>query len=281
MKKIICGILAVMSLVLLFSSCASEPIKEPPAVGFLVADQFSGYRVGIVKGLTEKKDVEDNIPSPEVVQFSSVNKGLSALRGNKIHGLVLPATETAYALEKYSDISKLYVTFVPREICAISLSDNKFSHGINAAVTTIRNNGAAEMIASTHSGNGNYVRPADYDKLEGRVLRVGVCEKNGKPLCYKDKDGNLCGINVDSAYEFARAIHADIEISNYADNEALFNALDKNEIDLAMSDFVPSEENPISTAYLYTHPYCDLSTHILINGETPRVATEGLSALGK
>ncbi len=281
MKKLICGTLAVLSLVLMLSACTNEPIKEPPEIGFLVADQFEGYRVGIVKGLTEEKEVTDNIANPEIVKFASVDKGLSALRENKIHGLVLPAAETAYALEKHSDISKLYMTFIEREICAISLADNKYSHGVNATVTTIANNGTSEKIAASHSADGKYDRPTEYDKVEGRSLRIGISEECGAPLFYKDKDGELCGINVDTAYELAKGIHSELLISTYPDDEALFKALDAGEIDLAMSDFVPNEETPLSTKYLYTHSYCDLSTHILINGETPRVATEGLSALGK
>ena len=279
MKKIICGTLAVLSVLLMLSACGNKPIKEPPEIGFLVADQFEGYRVGIVKGLTDEKDVTDNIPNPEVVTFSSVAKGLSALRGNKIHGLVLPAAETSYALEKHSDISKLYLTFMEREICAISIYDNKYAHGINATVTNIKNSGTADKIAASHSGNGKYDRPTEYDKIDGRILRVGISEKTGAPLFYKDKKGEMCGINVDSAYEFAKGIRAELEIAAYPDNDALFKALDAGEIDLAMSDFVPSEETPISMKYLYTHPYCDLSTHILINGETPRIATEGLSTI--
>lgn len=281
MKKLICGALAALTLLLMLAACSNEPIKEPPEIGFLVADQFEGYRVGIVKGLTEKSEVTDNIANPEVVKFSSVDKGLSALREGKIHGLVLPAAETAYALEKHSDISKLYVTFIENEVCAISLSNNKYSHGINAAVTTIRNNGTADAIAEANLGDGDYTRPTEYDRLDGRILRVGISEKAGAPLFYTDKKGEIAGINVDSAYEFAKSIHAELEIKTYSDDEALFKALDDDEIDLAMSDFVPSEDTPISSKYLYTHSYCDLSTHILINGETPRVATEGLSALGK
>lgn len=281
MKKLICGVLAVLSLTALFAGCGNEPIKEPPKIGFVVADQFAGYRVGYVKGITEEKELTDNIPSPEVVKFSSVDKGLSALRGNKIHGLVLPAAETAYALEKYSDISKLYMTFLEREICAISLADNKYAHGIDAAVTTITGNGTADEISGKHLSDGKYERAVDYNKVDGRVLSVGISEKTGAPLFYKDKKDEVCGINIDSAYEFAKGIHAELKITTYPDDEALFKALDKGEIDLAMSDFVPSEENPISAKYLYTHPYCNLSTHILINGETPRIATEGLSALGK
>ena len=281
MKKIICGTLAVLSVFLMLSACGNEPIKDPPEIGFLVADQFGGYRVGIVKGLTEKSEVTDNIPSPEVVKFASVDKGLSALRNDKIHGLVLPAVETAYALEKHSDISKLHVTFIEREICAISLSDNEYAHGINATVTAIRNNGTADMISEANLSKGDYTRPTEYHKVDGRVLRVGVSEKTGAPLFYKDTNGESQGINIDTAYEFAKTIHAELEIKAYANDEELFKALDASEIDLAMSDFIPSEETPISAKYLYTHPYADLSTHILIKGETPRVATEGLSALGK
>ncbi len=280
MKKIICGLLAAVSLLALLAGCGA-PIKEPPQIGFLVGNQFSGYRVGIVNSLNSEDEVVKEIGSPEIVKFSSVSKALSSLRNDKIHGVVLPAAYAEDALEKYSDISKLYVTFIEKKICGISDSHNEFAFGVNAAATTIQNNGMSKEIAAAHAGNGKFVRPADYDKVEGRVLRVGVSSANGAPLCYKDKDGKLCGINIDTAYAFAERIHADLVISEYENDEALCKAIDDKEIDLALSDFINSKDNPLTLKYHFTHPYADISTHILIKGETPKVATEGLSALGK
>ena len=280
MKKIICGLLAAVSLLALLSGCG-KPIKEPPQIGFLVGSQFSGYRVGIVNSLNSEDEVVKEIGSPEIVKFSSVSKGLSSLRNDKIHGLVLPAAYAEEALKKHSDISKLYVPFIEKKISGISTYQNEFAFGVNAAITFIQNNGMAKQIASTHAGNGNSVRPAEYDKIEGRVLRVGVSSADGAPLCYKDKKGELCGINIDTAYACAEKIRAELVISDYENEEALTKAIDANEIDLALSDFVDSTDNPLTLKYHFTHPYADISTHILIKGETPKVATEGLSALGK
>ena len=58
-------------------------------------------------------------------------------------------------------------------------------------------------------------------------------------------------------------------------------ALDADEIDIAMNEFVQEDHDPVSSKYYLTHSYADLSTDILIKGDTPRVATEGLSAVGK
>ena len=48
MKKFISIILLSVMAVSLFSACG---YKEPPAIGFLVADQFDGYKLGTVEDL--------------------------------------------------------------------------------------------------------------------------------------------------------------------------------------------------------------------------------------
>ncbi len=279
MKKIICGILAAMCMISLLSACG-EPIKEPPEVGFLVAAQFSGYRLGFVKDHISKDEITERIDSPDLVKFSSVGKAVNALKNNKIHGLVLPEKYANEEIEKNPDLSKLHMTFIEKKPCALHLAWYELSLPINAAATRIRNDGTAEKIAAANSGEGkgDYTRPSDYDKVEGRLLRVGIPSFDKAPLHYKDSDGNLCGINVDTAYEFAKEIHAEIEIREYEDDAALMAALDSNEIDLAISEFIPSEENPISGKYSYTHEYTDQSVHILINGPTP-AAANGLGAM--
>ncbi len=292
MKKIICGVLAVLSLTAVFSGCnkkESEPAKvdsiaAPPEIGFVVADQFEGYRVGYIGGLTKESVITDNITNPEVVKYDSVEKGIDALKNDQIHGLVLPSAFAKNALNTNDGISELYLTFIEQKLCAISLADNSRSHAVDAAITTITNNGTSEKIKMTNygfAGGDAYTRPTDYDKVEGRVLRVGVAKDTGVPLVYKNDKGELCGINVDTAYEFAKGAHSDLELHEYDNDEALFAALDANEVDIILSKFIPSEENPISAKYLYTHPYTDVSVEILIKGDTPKIATQGLSVTEK
>lgn len=282
MKKMICGILAVACMMSLLCACETKPIKEAPEIGFLVPAQFTGYRLGYVEDLNSEDEIVAKIDSPELVKYSSVKSAVKALRNNKLHGLVLPARYANEEVEKNKDISKLYQTLLKEEICGITLAEYKFEMQINAAVTRIRRDGTAEKIAIANSGDGktDYVRPQNYDKVEGRVLRVGVPAGENSPLIYKDENGELHGINIDTAYEMAKGMYADIEISEYKDDEALFKALDEKKIDIALSAFVPSEENPISAKYLYTHPYSEQSVHILINGPTP-AAVNGLGALTK
>ncbi len=279
MKKVVSVLCAILFMVSILSACG-KPIKEAPKIGFMVADQFSGYRLGFVKGHISEDEITNVIDSPELVNFSSVKKGVSALKNNKIHGLVLPAMYANEVLAKNNDLSKLYLTFIEKEPCAISLASYDFAMQANAAITRIRNDGTAEKIAKANSGDGNetYTRPSDYEKLSDRLVRIGIPSYEKAPLQYKDKDGNLCGINVDTAYEIAKGIYAEIEIKEYEDDEALFKALDEKEIDIILSEFIPSEEKPISTKYLYTHAYSDQSVHILINGPTPE-AVNGLNAM--
>ena len=91
MKRIICLTLCALMLFSLFTACKenNEPLKAPPEVGFLVAAQFTDYLLGTVPELVPESVITEKIISPEIVEFKSYEKGLSALRDGKLHGLVL------------------------------------------------------------------------------------------------------------------------------------------------------------------------------------------------
>ena len=291
MKKIICGTLAVLSLTALLAGCnkTEEPAKvdsiaPPPEIGFVVADQFDGYRVGYVGGLTKENVITDNITNPETVKYPSVESAVEALLGDQIHGLVLPSAIASNTLSTTEGMSKLYLTFIKQELCAISLAENDRSHAVDAAITRITNDGTMDKIKMTNYGFGGddpYTRPTDYDKVNGRVLRVGVAKNAGAPLVGKNSKGELCGINVDVAFEFAKGAHAELELIEYENDEALFAALDSSEIDIAISKFIPSEEKKISAKYRYTQPYTDVSVEILIKGGTPSIAKQAIAVSDK
>lgn len=264
MKKIISIILLSALAVSLFSACG---YKEPPAIGFLVADQFDGYKLGTVEDLVSGKEVKDIIGNPDIVKFSSVEKGLNALRNKKIHGMVLPAVYAHHELEKTDDFMPTKITFVERQLRAISLNTQQFIIHVDTAFTSLLNNGTAQKIADTHSPYANpddpYVRPSDYKKIDGRVITVGICSDDNYPLNYRNDAGELVGINVDISYEMAAGARADLVIKEYPADK-LMDALDAGEVDFILNDYFEDEQNPLSTKYLYSHNYCDGSTYILI-----------------
>lgn len=264
MKKFISVILLSLMAVSLFSACG---YKEPPEIGFLVADQFDGYRLGTVEELVPGKEIKELIGNPDIVKFSSVEKGLSALRNKKVHGMVLPAVYAHHELEKTDAFLPTEITFVEKQLRAISLNTQEFIPHIDTAFTKILNNGTAQKIADAHSPYANqdepYVRPSDYKKIDGRVLTVGICSDDNYPLNYRNDAGELQGINVDIAYEMAAGARADLVIREYP-SDKLMEALDAGEVDFILNDYFEDEDNPISTKYLYSHNYCDASTYILI-----------------
>ena len=275
MKRILCCMLAVICAVFLLAGCGEEVVlKEPPEIGFVVATQFSEYRLGVVDGTIDKKDVNELIENPELVDFESVSKGVSALKNNNLHGLIVPASYVDGILADNENMSKLYLTFIESKPCAIMRSSFDLLISINASCTDITRKGIADNMAMYHiSGgkDGKYERPSGYETFEDRNIRVGISTAEKSPLVYKDKGGNLCGINVDTAYEMAKYVGGNLEIIEFKNDDALFDALDNDEIDIAFANFIPSEENPISAKYAYSHPYTDLSTEIIINGETPDI----------
>ncbi len=275
MKRILCVMLAVICAVFLLAGCGEEVVlKEPPKIGFVVATQFSEYRLGVIDGTIDKKDINELIDNPELVDFKSVDKGVSALKNNKLHGLIVPASYVDGILADNENMSKLYLTFIENEPCAIMRSSFDLRLSMNAACTDITRKGIADNIAIYHISGGKdakYTRPEGFETFEDRNIRAGISTAEKSPLVYKDKDGNLCGINVDTAYEMAKFVGGNLEIIEFKNDDELFDALDNDEIDIAFANFMPSEEKPISTRYAYTHPYTNLSTEIIINGETPDI----------
>ncbi|MBQ9984770.1 MAG: transporter substrate-binding domain-containing protein [Oscillospiraceae bacterium] len=265
MKKNIALILCIILSLSLLASCGEY--KEPPAIGFLTAGQFTGYKLGTVADIVPVKVITESIDSPEVVKFSSVEDGLEALRNKKIHGFVLPAVYTINETEKSDDFTPTKIPFIDKQLRAISLNGFEYSVPVDAALTTLQNNGTARKIAEAYSPYADeaspYTRPAEYDKLPGRTITVGICSDDAFPYNYHDADGKLVGINVDVAYEIAKGIHAELVIKEYPEDK-LMGALDSGEADIILSQFYESEQAPLDTDYLYSHPYCDASTHILI-----------------
>ncbi len=264
MKKIISIILLSVLSISLLSGCG---YKEPPAIGFLVADQFTGYKLGTVGDLVSEKEIKELIEDPDVVKFSSVQKGLDALKNKKIHGMVLPAVYANNELEKTDDFLPTEITFVEKQLRALSLNTEQFIIHVDTAFTSILNNGTAQKIANAHSPYANpedpYVRPSDYKKIDGRVLTVGICSDDNFPLNYRNEAGELVGINVDIAYEMAAGARAELVIKEYP-GDKLMEALDAGEVDFILNEYFEDEQNPISAKYLYSHNYCDASTYILI-----------------
>ncbi len=272
MKKFISVILLSVLAVSLFSACG---YKEPPAIGFLVADQFDGYKLGTVEDLVPGKEIKELIGNPDIVKFSSVEKGLSALRNKKVHGMVLPAVYAHHELKKSDAFLPTEITFIEKRLRAISLNTQQFIMHIDTKFTSILRDGTAQKIADAHSPYANpdepYVRPSDYKKIDGRVLTVGICSDDNYPLNYRNDAGELIGINVDIAYEMAAGARADLVIREYP-SDKLMDALDAGEVDFILNNYFEDEDNPISTKYLYSHNYCDASTYILIRSPAAKFA---------
>ncbi|MBR5543118.1 MAG: transporter substrate-binding domain-containing protein [Oscillospiraceae bacterium] len=268
MKKLICGLLSALLMLSLFSACSDE-YKEPPQIGFLVAQQFGGYKLGTVDGLVDKKVITDNIDSPDIKTFASAEKGVSALKSKKIHGMVLPTVYIKNELENSDNFEKLYAPFVEKDIRALCLSSFESSIVVDAALTLIQNNGTADKIATAHSPYAKnakepYARPEIVVKRKGATITIGICSDDNYPFNYRAEGGSLVGVNADVAHEIAAYMGRDLIIKEYSEKE-LLKALDNGEVDIAMSAFSPSEEEPISTKYIASHPYYDASVDILIN----------------
>lgn len=280
MKKLICLILASVLALGLLSGC-SIANNEPPEMGFLVAEQFTGYKLGTVEELVSEEFLCAEIDSPIVVKYDSVEEGLQDLRDNKIYGFALPGVYADMEIEKSYAFLKLALPFVDKQLRAVSMSSSKLVLPVDAAITSIRNDGTAEKIRRAYSpyadANDPYVRPTEFDTNKGRTITIGICSDEAYPYNFHDDNGALTGINVDVAYEIAKGISAELVIKEYA-GDKLFEALEAGEVDIIMSQYFLSEDDKVDVKYTYSDTYCDASTHIIIRGPMADFTDEELEA---
>ncbi len=274
MKRVICAVLAAMTLLLMLSACSSG-YKEPPKGGFIVTEHFSGYKLGIIKNQIEPSTVKEKIENPKIVSYNSVDDGLNALRDKQIHGLVLPAIYANNAIEKSSDFKKLMDTFEKKELCAISMDTSKLIMPIDAAITLIKSNGTIDKIVAKHIQNAEhadeYTAPTNYNKVSGRTITVGLSNESAFPYTYRDTVGDIVGINIDVAREIAADCAAELVIKEYPENK-LTEALENGEVDFIMSQFSKKEDAPKS--HIYSDSYFDASTYILLRSPLADVNKE-------
>ncbi len=264
MKKILCIILAAITLLTCLCGCGST-YKKPPKGGFIVTEHFTGYKLGIVKKQIDADVVKAKIEDPVIVSFKSVDDGLNALRNKEIHGLVLPAIYANKAVKESSDFEKLMDTFEKKELQAISLNTSDLILPIDAAITKIRSNGTLDKIAASHISDADapeaYTSPSDYEKLDGRKITVGLSSESSFPYIYRDTVGDIVGINIDVAREIAADYAAELVVKEYPEAK-LTEALESGDVDFIMSQFSRGEDAPKN--YIYSDAYFDASTYILI-----------------
>lgn len=277
MKKLICAALAAMCVGTLFSGCTNaktppEGFLAPPEIGFMAAAQFEGYKLGTVPSLVPESTIENELPGAYVLTYKNPTKGLHALTEKDIHGMVLPVLYADEEIKKTPGIEKIELTFIEKKISAILLNDSNFVLPVDAAITSLNGSKKSHKIALSHSpyatDENAYTRPTDYEKAPGRVLRVGISSNDNAPYNYHE-NGELVGVNVDMAYEFAAFANADLEIKEYP-KDKLEEALRNKEVDVILADFVLDEtkyEEKEFSGLLFSDSYSDASIVIVVKSE--------------
>ncbi len=285
MKRFICGTLAIAMLCCLLASCGKKEgakpnaqsqsgntvageYLDPPQMGFLVAEQFTGYNLGNLSELVSESTITERIDSPVLINYTSVDTALSDLKNKKLHGVVLPAVYANEELKKNdTDLKKLELTFIDKQLRAICLINSNLAVPVDAAFTTMQSDGTSEKIAKQYTPYADkkspYTRPKNYKKVNGRTIKVGISNKNAYPFNFRDDSGKLTGINVDTAYEMAKGAYAELEIKEYAEDK-LMDALTSGEVDFILSQYSLAEDEKIPGNLAYSHPYSDASTYIII-----------------
>ena len=144
-----------------------------------------------------------------------------------------------------SSILKISLTFSLTAIALLSLENHLELLGLNKSVIASENNALITPEINT------------LDKIQKRgKLIIGV-KDNLPPLGFRDRDGNLAGLEIDIAQELAKELNIPLELVPLKNRDRL-TALQNNQVDLAIAQITVT--NNRSRLVDFSLPYYTDST---------------------
>jgi len=116
--------------------------------------------------------------------------------------------------------------------------------------------------------------------LTRKKLRVGVCKSWEAPFYYKNKNGDLTGIDIDIARKIAKELGVEVEFIFTDDWNQLIDLITQNKIDMSLSYISITPKRSIRVAY--SREYCSVKQTFLVNRvHLARAKGKGLNTLSE
>jgi len=144
-----------------------------------------------------------------------------------------------------SSILKISLTFSLTAIALLSLENHLELLGLNKSVIASENNALITPEINT------------LDKIQKRGRLIIGVKDNLPPLGFRDRDGNLAGLEIDIAQELAKELNIPLELVPLKNRDRL-TALQNNQVDLAIAQITVT--NNRSRLVDFSLPYYTDST---------------------
>ena len=206
-QKILCLILALVTVIACFSGCKSDGEGETSVSGEInKLSDLSGRKIGIVTGTMTSVLVPKLIPDAIYVEFNSVADAKMALESGKVDAF--PTDESIYLAMRWegSEIDRVDEAIAPSDYGVIFTKGKnlKLQNEFNAYLADIKADGSWQSLRDKWFSTSEPTEFASYDDLSGEngTLRVGI-NSSSKPFTYL-KDGNFTGFDVELIIGFCR-----------------------------------------------------------------------------
>lgn len=208
MNKLIFNLLSWILSIVLFTGCTSGSRTIE------TLDDLKGLNVGVPRGTTHETYMTKH--SEAILKsYDSTMDAIAALRLGRVSATVTnKAVATVVTKQDSSlDIIPIKIGSDPVAI-AIRKGNQSLKDSINLILSSLKAEGSlADMESRWLSAPDAYPPISIGLPTDGEPLRIAVSASR-EPFCFKDKDGNLCGFDVELAYRIAERLKRPLQFKD-------------------------------------------------------------------
>jgi len=260
----------------LLTGCASEKVQ------IATFEQLAGKRIGYVTGSINATIAKELAGATgKTYGYNSTIDEFIALQSGKIDAVVDDEPCSRYIAHNKEGMVILDGYAQPINYGAIFHKDSATTAHIRQQLSefikTMKQNGTLAKIQDLWFNGEESDQVVDMSGLTGTsgTLKVAVSSVSGAPMAYI-KNGELCGMDIDIIYRFARAYGYNLEFAD-SDFGGCLAAVASGKCDLAISGVSITDER--KSSYDFSEPYYEGGVVVTVNDVAAAGSTGSLEDL--
>ena len=237
---------------------------EEQAVYQTFAD-LAGKTIATHSGGTFDSMIEAQIKNPVIVYYDDLIDQADALRGGVIDAIAVDQPVAFVFVGENPDLRILDDPLADDAYVFAAKKDSDLTATANEVIDRLQADGTLTEIAARWLGTDPAVKklPAAEEEGTDGVLRYG-CDVSSEPMCYKDDEGNVLGMDIEIVTHIAQALNMKLEIypMTFA---SMLEALETGEVDMIGGCL--SETAQRQARYDLTTPYYQGGVAVIVKGE--------------
>lgn len=245
--------LSILSAIILFSSCLSgcNINSESSSKNISSAKDLSGKTIGTQLGTTGYS-LATEITDAKVEKYKDGFDAIDALKEKKIDAVIIDELTADEIVGNDENFKILDNAFQEEEYAiAYKKGNDELGQRINAAITTLKNNGTITSISKHWLGTN-----PDYKSYEPKnITRTGtlVMATNAEFPPYESiVDGEIVGFDVDMAMAICDELGLELEIKNM-DFYSVITSITLDEADIGIAGMSVTEEREESVDFTQSY----------------------------